>query len=160
IGCERDQLCYVFLNEIRIALRDTQLHLRVAALDPSRLLKLVPEGSETSHCFWFIRGQREQDTNPPHPLGLLRSRRQRPRRRAAKDSDECAPFHGGAPQDSEDANYHTTLGAVAPIAAVRRPKRPALSRNDSRLSGSGVALRHVGAPAAEAGNVLAADDRG
>src|SRR6266516_1805349 len=43
--------------------------------------------------FWIIRGQRDEDADPPHPLGL-RARRERPRnRRAAEKRDERAPLH-------------------------------------------------------------------
>jgi hypothetical protein len=35
-----------------------------------------------------------QDADAPYPLALLRTRRERPRRRrTAKQSDELAPFH-------------------------------------------------------------------
>jgi hypothetical protein len=33
-------------------------------------------------------------TDVPYPLRLLRPRRERPRRRAAEQRDELAPFHG------------------------------------------------------------------
>src|SRR5262249_20796790 len=39
-----------------------------------------------------------QKTDPPHPLGLLRARRERPRSgRAAKKDDEVAPSHADCP---------------------------------------------------------------
>jgi hypothetical protein len=45
-------------------------------------------------CLRIVFAVRHQHANPPHPLLLLRARRERPRcRRSAKKGDECAPFH-------------------------------------------------------------------
>jgi hypothetical protein len=40
--------------------------------------------------FSVIRNSHQYD-NPPHPLALLRARRERPRRRAAEQRAEIAP---------------------------------------------------------------------
>ena len=39
-----------------------------------------------------------QQPDPPHSLRLLRTRRERPCRRAAQQRDEVAPPHGAYPQ--------------------------------------------------------------
>ena len=43
--------------------------------------------------FRIVRGCGQEDADAPHPLGLLRARRERPRRRAAEQRDELAPPH-------------------------------------------------------------------
>jgi hypothetical protein len=41
-----------------------------------------------------VRSRAHEHANAPHPLGLLRARRERPSgRRAAESQDELAPFH-------------------------------------------------------------------
>jgi hypothetical protein len=43
--------------------------------------------------------QAAKHTDAPHPLGLLRARRERPRHRhAAEQRDEIAPPHGAYPK--------------------------------------------------------------
>jgi hypothetical protein len=42
----------------------------------------------------IVRSCGQQHADPPHPLALLRARRERPRhRRAAEQRDELAAFH-------------------------------------------------------------------
>src|SRR5215471_8869102 len=43
--------------------------------------------------FQIAFGKVRQHANSPHALGLLRARRQRPRRRAANERDELAALH-------------------------------------------------------------------
>jgi hypothetical protein len=42
--------------------------------------------------FWIVRGCRKEHADAPHPLGLLRTRRERPHSRAAEQRDEIASF--------------------------------------------------------------------
>ena len=66
----------------------------VAALDPSQLLQPLHEGCDASLPFRIVRGSRSEHPDAPHSLGLLRARRNRPRRgRAAEQRDELAPSH-------------------------------------------------------------------
>src|SRR5262245_38270383 len=52
------------------------------------------ERSETGLKHRIVRGAGQEDADPPHPLGLLRMRRERPRRGcAAEQRDELAPLH-------------------------------------------------------------------
>jgi hypothetical protein len=54
--------------------------------------------------------------NLPHPIGLLRARRERPRRRAAEKRDELAPWH---------AQHRFTL---LPASGVLQPGKPVIIR--------------------------------
>jgi hypothetical protein len=46
-------------------------------------------------CFRIVGGQDHEHADPPHPLGLLSARRERPGRSgAANERDEFPPPHG------------------------------------------------------------------
>jgi hypothetical protein len=65
----------------------------VAALGPSQFLQSLTEGCNASLTFRIVRRGTYEHPDEPYPLWLLRARRKRPRRRAAGQRDECAPFH-------------------------------------------------------------------
>src|SRR5262249_33050663 len=69
-----------------------------------------------------IVGNRHQYGDASHPLALLRAGRERPRRRAAEQRDELAPFHsitssaraskvGGTPRPSALAVLRFTISS-------------------------------------------------
>src|SRR5262249_55193427 len=62
--------------------------------------------------FWIIGGSGHQPPDSPHPLALLRARREWPRRRAADERDELAPFHS----ITSSAPSNIDVGIVTPIA--------------------------------------------
>jgi len=48
---------------------------------------------DAARCFGIVRGQVHEHSDPPHPLALLRTRRERPRsRRTTEQRDEFATF--------------------------------------------------------------------
>ena len=54
----------------------------------------LQERRDAGLTFRIVRGCGQEHADAPHPLGLLRARRKRPRgRRAAEKRDELAPFH-------------------------------------------------------------------
>ena len=55
--------------------------------------RFLTEGREPLLPQWISLHAMHQHAYPPHSLGLLRTRRNRPRRRAAERRDERAPFH-------------------------------------------------------------------
>src|SRR5262249_17731909 len=65
----------------------------ITALHPSEPLKTMPERVKADLHVGIVLGLHCQHSNAPHPLGLLRARRERPRSRAAKQPDELAPLH-------------------------------------------------------------------
>jgi len=71
--------------------------LDVAALRPAELLQLVPERGNAGPSFRVALGVGHQRADPPHPLALLRARRERPSRRAAEECNEVAPSHARLP---------------------------------------------------------------
>src|SRR5262249_60060635 len=91
----------------------------VLAVGPARLLQALQERGEPGHSFRIVRGQIRQHADAPHALGLLRARRERPRRgrRAAEKRDELAPLHS----ITSSARASTVAGTSRPsiLAVVR-----------------------------------------
>jgi hypothetical protein len=61
----------------------------------------MQERRDAGLTFRIVGRQGQQHADPPHPVALLRPRRERPcRRRAAEQDDDIAPSHveHGAPQ--------------------------------------------------------------
>ena len=58
----------------------------VAAVGPAQLLQPLQECRDAGLPFRIVRGTWHEHADAPHPLGLLRARRKRPRRRCAAES--------------------------------------------------------------------------
>ena len=56
----------------------------IAANGPARFLEALQERREAHLSFRIVRGEVHQHADPPHALGLLRARRERPGGRAAE----------------------------------------------------------------------------
>src|SRR5262245_11011168 len=81
-------------NTISIVAGISKLKLHIAALDPALLRKLVPQGALLGLNYILIYVATPQDANPPHAVGHLSARTQRPRcHRAAHCCYELAPSH-------------------------------------------------------------------
>src|SRR5262245_65574297 len=66
----------------------------VAAVGPAQLLQPLQERCVAGLPFRIVLDQVREHADAPHPVGLLRPRRERPRgRRAADERDEIAPLH-------------------------------------------------------------------
>ena len=62
-------------------------------IGPAQLLQPLQERRDAGLKFRIVRGCVQEHADAPHPLGLLRARRERPRsRRAAEQRDELAPL--------------------------------------------------------------------
>src|SRR5215831_14007334 len=89
---ERDQ----FRGKCAIALGVTcapaDVDADVATLRPPQLLQPLQKRRETDLPCRIVRRDTHQHANAPHPLALLRPRRERPRRSATEKRDEVAPF--------------------------------------------------------------------
>src|SRR4029077_8419810 len=72
----------------------TDVELNIATFDPTQFLQTLNEHRNAVLCHLIVGIQRDEYTNAPHPLRLLRACRERPRRRrAAEQRDELAAFH-------------------------------------------------------------------
>src|SRR6516162_3423145 len=86
----------------------------IAPDGPAQLLQRLKERSVPGLSLWVLCRQVGQDTDAPHPLGLLRARRERPRRnRAAKQRNELA---AAAHSITSSARARSVGGTVRPSA--------------------------------------------
>ena len=91
---ERDQFRRVSADAFGIARAPAIVDPHVAAVGPAQFLQPLQERRDAGLSFRIVRGQVHEHADAPHPLALLRARRERPRsRRAAEQRDELAPLH-------------------------------------------------------------------
>jgi hypothetical protein len=81
---ERDQFCGVFARVVGIAPGPTDVDLHIAADAPAQFLQPLQERREAGLPVRIVRGLSREHADPPHPLALLRPRRDRPRSRPAE----------------------------------------------------------------------------
>src|SRR5262249_47470075 len=123
VGLQRDEFHREAPNRLRIGgCRPANVDPSVAALCPPELLESVQERRDQRLPRTTLIAH--QHPNPPHPLWLLRPRRERPRGcRAAEQRDERAPFHCPMPpvlptgriarlRTAGDCCIHPTLGGT------------------------------------------------
>jgi hypothetical protein len=70
-----------------------QMLSRLKADGPSHLLQPLQKRRVAGLHLRVARRPGHERTHAPHLLALLRSRRERPRRRTAEEGEELAPFH-------------------------------------------------------------------
>src|SRR5262249_6161337 len=92
VWLQHDEVLGKSLRGLSAERRPAIVDLNVVALRPPELLECLPESCQISLSFGIVIGLRHQHANPPHPARLLRERRERPRRRAAEQSDKVAPL--------------------------------------------------------------------
>ena len=116
---ERDQFRRISRDRVGIAAAPAIFDPHVAADGPAQLLQPLQERSDAGLRFGIVRGQVREHADAPHSLGLLRPRRERPRRRrTAEQRDELATFHvaplpvrSRLPPAKTPANLAEVLGA-------------------------------------------------
>src|SRR5262245_3343927 len=109
---ERDQFRRVSAEEFGIARAPTILDPHVTADGPTQFLQALKARRVASRSFRIVRAQVHEHADAPHPLALLRPRRQRPPRRAAEQRDEFAPSHS----ITSSARASTLAGTSRPSA--------------------------------------------
>src|SRR5262245_40647715 len=83
----------------------------IVAVGPAQFLQPLLECHEAHLVVLIVRGQRREHADAPHPLGLLRARRKRPRCRCAADERyERAAVHS----ITSSARAMTVGGTVRP----------------------------------------------
>src|SRR5262249_15758221 len=104
---KRDQFRRILGHGVCTRATPTIVDPHVAARSPPCFLQPLCERGNTSVPFRIVSSQIDEHTDAPHPLGLLRPCRERPRgRRAADQSDELAPLHlGGHSMTSSASNW-------------------------------------------------------
>src|SRR5262249_15332161 len=90
----RDEFFRESLHQIRVGgRRPANANPNVAAIRPPELVKSVPECRDITLCLRVALGKAHQHADPPHFIGLLRPRRERPCQRAAEERDKRAAGH-------------------------------------------------------------------
>src|SRR5262249_32678833 len=112
VRCERHQFGRIFASVVGIAFRPASVDPNVATDHPAQLLQLLQERTDASLIFRIIGGCSLDDADPPHALGLLRPRRERPCRRTAEQRDERAAPHS----ITSSARASSVGGTVSPSA--------------------------------------------
>src|SRR5262249_60907747 len=112
------------------AFRQASVDPNVATDHPAQLLQLLQERTNASLIFRIIRGCSLDDADPPHALGLLRPRRERPGRRTTEQPDELAPRHS-----------ITSSARASSVAGTSRPKIRAVCR---LITNSNLVARRIG----------------
>src|SRR6516162_340839 len=85
---------------------------------PTQLLQCLDKCYEAGLPCEIVCSQSHENTDPPHPVALLRPRRERPRRRAADQRDELAPFHHSI----------TSSASASSLSGIWRPNAFAVLR--------------------------------
>src|SRR5262249_33978770 len=114
VGRERHQFCRVSPYAADVAPTKARLDLDVAAFGPAQFTKSLQERCEAGASFRIVCGPVYQHADAPHPLSLLRARRQRPRRRAAEQRDELAAHHLRGHSITSSARSRNDEGTLTP----------------------------------------------
>ena len=99
--------------------------MHVAPDTPARFLKPLLERPHAGLKFRIVRSGGHEYANTPHPLALLRVRRERPRHGGGADErDELAPFHARhgclpTPCGGSRAPQPSTHGPAGPLSEIR-----------------------------------------
>ena len=114
----------VLANVVGIGRGPAGVDPQVAAVGPPQRRQSLVKRPNAGLIFRIVRGRGHEDTDAPHPLGLLGARRERPRRRRAAECGQqflpslvtgpnsAAPGAGGA-----RARYRLQRSAAWPAAA-------------------------------------------
>src|SRR6516162_3298798 len=105
------------MRAINVARSPVIVHLDVACFRPTQVLQRLAESRNARLCLRIALGKAHQHADPPHPVGLLRARRERPSGcRAAKQRDELAAHHLRAHSITLSARPSSESGNVIPSA--------------------------------------------
>ena len=91
VGRERGQFRRVSANFGGIGRGPAGVDPHVAADGPAQLRQPLQERPDAGLKFRIVRGCGQEHADAPHPLALLRARRERPRRRRATQNTEKFP---------------------------------------------------------------------
>src|SRR5262249_41844676 len=118
IRCQRHQFGGVFARIVNIASAPAVLDLNVVPDSPAQLLQSLQERRVAGLRLRIVRGVGHEHADAPHPLTLLRARRERPAGRStAKQRDERAAVHS-----------ITSSARASSIGGISRPSALAVTR--------------------------------
>src|ERR1700720_2255005 len=86
-----DQLLCKNFDAADVTASPAVIDLEIAALAPTELVETLPKYLKLRTCVRVVLGGVHQHANPAHPLGLLRTRRERPCDRTAERGYKLPP---------------------------------------------------------------------
>src|SRR5262245_2050815 len=91
---QRDQFLSIFVIVFEIGRGKAMINPHIVAVGPAQLLQPLLECREAYLVVLIVLGRGREHADAPHPLGLLRARRERPRHcRAAEQRDALAALY-------------------------------------------------------------------
>ncbi len=94
VGRQREQFLSVCAQAFNVRAGEAVIDADVAAVGPAEVRETLPKRRDAGAHVRIIFGKGQQHADPTNPVALLRTRRQRPRRRCtAEKRDELAPPH-------------------------------------------------------------------
>ena len=116
---QADQFLRKHLHALDVASAPAIVDMDVVTLDPTQLIEPLAERRIPSLYLHIGLGECSKRTNPPHTLGLLSVRSERPSDRpAAEKCDEFAPSHLPPPKTPDRASYRLTVALWAGPSVV------------------------------------------
>src|SRR5215471_18070642 len=112
VRCRAHQLFCQRMRAINVARGPVIVRPDVACFRPTQVLQRLAERRNARLCLRIALGKAHQHADPPHPLALLRARRERPRSRRAEQRDELAPLHSS----TSSARCSSSAGTSSPSA--------------------------------------------
>src|SRR5260370_10698235 len=126
VGLYGDQLFRESPCPIYVAATPTNLHPEVATVGPTTFCKALHELGKLGLSFGVVFFHAHQHADAPHPLALLRPRRERPRRRpTAQQRKDLAPFTssmGSSPEPAVPAYSSLSMSRKRPAGPWGRPE--------------------------------------
>src|SRR5262249_29688465 len=110
---ERKQFRSIFCAPVGVVLAPAGVDQYIVAHTPAQFLQALVEHRKSVLAFWIVRSPVHEHAAAPHPVGLLRPRRERPRCRAAEPRDEVAT---AAHSITSSARASSDGGTVRPSA--------------------------------------------
>jgi hypothetical protein len=93
LRAERYQFRRILVQARDIAHAPAVIDPNISPDGPAQLLQPLHEGREAGLCLRLASTGMHEHADAPHPVGLLRARRQRPSHRATEQSDELPAPH-------------------------------------------------------------------
>src|SRR5262245_21626442 len=101
------------MRAVNVARSPVIVHPDVASFRPTHVLQRFPERRNAGLSLRIALGKAHQYTDPPHPVRLLRARRERPRRRGAGEQRyDLATVHDYLVGESEPLLAESRDGAL------------------------------------------------
>src|SRR5262249_15124421 len=93
VGLQADQLLRERSYPIDVTAAPTKVHPHVAAIGPTQVRKRLHERRLAKLHLRIVFVERHEHADAPYAVALLRTRRERPRRRTPEPHDKVAPSH-------------------------------------------------------------------